>query len=99
LTSVKESGTEYPGSFSLAQNYPNPFNPATTINYSIPKQSNVTIKVYNVLGKEIMTLVNEYKSTGNYKVEFDAKNLSSGIYFYQMKTNEFIQTKKMSLLK
>jgi hypothetical protein len=62
-------------------------------------QGNVTIKVYNVLGKEIMTLVNEYKSTGNYKVEFDAKNLTSGIYFYQIKTNDFIQTKKMSLLK
>jgi hypothetical protein len=95
----KENNIPNPQEFILSQNYPNPFNPLTTINYSIPKQSNVTIKVYNILGKEILTLVNENKPQGNYSVEFNANNLSSGVYFYMMKTNEFIQTKKMVLLK
>lgn len=85
--------------FSLYQNYPNPFNPTTTINYSIPKQSYVTIKIYDALGKEIETLVNENKLMGNYTEEFNATNLSSGIYFYQIKASEFIQTRKMVLVR
>lgn len=85
--------------YNLYQNYPNPFNPSTALNYSISEQSNVSIKIYDVLGNVIFTLVNENKPKGNYKVEFNADNLSNGIYFYQMKSNEFIQTRKMLLLK
>jgi hypothetical protein len=86
-------------SFILNQNYPNPFNPATIINYSIPKTSLVTIKVYDILGKEVATLVNEQKIAGNYSVQFDAGNLSSGIYFYRMQSGSFSQTKKLTLMK
>ena len=88
-----------PKEFILAQNYPNPFNPSTTIKYSIPHQSNVILKIYDVLGKEIETLVNEEKTVGNYQVEFDASSFSSGVYFYQLRAGEFVQTKKMLLLK
>jgi hypothetical protein len=95
----KENSITNPQEFNLSQNYPNPFNPSTTIKYSIPKQSDVTIKVYNILGKEILTLVNENKLQGNYTIEFNANNLASGVYFYQLKTNNFIQTKKMLLMK
>lgn len=85
--------------FFLYQNYPNPFNPKTVINYSIPKYSHITLKVYDILGHDIITLVNEEKEKGNFEVEFNADNLSSGIYFYQMKTENYTQTKKMLLLR
>lgn len=85
--------------FNLFQNYPNPFNSTTTINYSIPKSQFVTLKVFDMLGKEIITLVNENKNTGNYEITFDTKNLPSGIYFYQLKTGEYQQTKRMVLLR
>jgi hypothetical protein len=85
--------------FALDQNYPNPFNPTTIINYSIPKQSHVTIKVYDVTGREAATLVNEEKPMGNYKVEFNADHFSGGIYLYQIKTEGLTLTKKMLLLK
>jgi photosystem II stability/assembly factor-like uncharacterized protein len=85
--------------FYLQQNYPNPFNPTTTINYSIPKESLVTIKVYDLLGREIKTLVNEDRPAGKYSVNFNANNLSSGIYLYTIKAGSFVQTKKMVLLK
>jgi len=94
-----EDQTDLPTDFKLMQNYPNPFNPNTIINYSVPKQGKVTIAVFNALGKQVATLVNEEKSAGNYKIDFNAENLSSGIYFYKMQANEFIQTKKMLLLK
>jgi hypothetical protein len=83
----------------LFQNYPNPFNPTTTIKYSIPELSFVTLKVYDVLGSEIITLVNEEKPIGTHTIEFGASNLPSGIYFYQLQTPNFTQTKKMILLK
>ena len=83
----------------MIQNYPNPFNPATTIKYSIPELSFVILKVYDVLGNEIAILVNEEKPIGNYEVEFDATTLPSGIYFYRLQTSNFIQTKKMVLMK
>lgn len=86
-------------SFQLFQNYPNPFNPNTTIRYEIPERSFVTIKVYNVLGKEIATLVNEEKPNGNYEVNFKANGLASGIYYYRITAGDFSQTKKMILLK
>jgi hypothetical protein len=88
-----------PDGIQLEQNYPNPFNPTATIKYSIPEISFVTLKVYDVLGKEILILINEEKSAGSYEVEFDAIDLPSGIYFYKLQTPSFTQTKKMILLK
>jgi hypothetical protein len=85
--------------FALKQNYPNPFNPVTIIDYSIPQACFVTIKVYDLLGKEIAVLVNTEKSAGNYKVEFNGSNLKSGIYFYNMKAGSFTGTKKLMLMK
>lgn len=85
--------------FQLSQNYPNPFNPSTVINWFSPKSGRQTIKVYNVLGKEITTLVDEEKSAGNYSVQFDAVGLPSGIYFYSIQVGDFSETKKMILLK
>ena len=85
--------------FYLEQNYPNPFNPSTTISYSVPELSFVTLKVYDVLGSEVAVLLNEEKSAGAYEVEFEEGRLSSGIYFYQLKAGDFIQTKKMILMK
>lgn len=88
-----------PVSYQLDQNYPNPFNPTTVINFSIPKAGNVTLKVYNALGQEIATLVDEYKDASNYKVNFNASKLASGIYFYTLNAGNFTQSKKMMLVK
>ncbi len=88
-----------PEKFALNQNYPNPFNPATAISYQLSAKSKVELKVFDILGKEISTLVNEIQSAGNYKLNFDASNLPSGIYVYQIKTENFIQSKKMILMK
>jgi hypothetical protein len=88
-----------PDSYSLAQNYPNPFNPTTTINYQLKFSGRVTLKVYNLLGKEVATLVKEDKPAGSYSVNFDAGKLSSGIYFYRLQSGNFIAAKKMILLK
>jgi hypothetical protein len=85
--------------YSLSQNYPNPFNPSTTINYSISKSGDVVLKVFNIMGKEIETLVNEQKPSGNYTVKFDASKLTSGVYFYQLKSGNYVSTKKLVLLK
>jgi hypothetical protein len=85
--------------FGLEQNYPNPFNPSTTISYSVPKMEFVTLKVYDVLGNEIETLINEEKPAGIYEAEFNANNLPSGIYFYILQAGQIIETKKMMLLK
>ncbi|MEJ2494029.1 MAG: T9SS type A sorting domain-containing protein [Ignavibacteriaceae bacterium] len=101
ITSIndEENTDKIPTGYSLLQNYPNPFNPSTTISYQLVKGGKVTLKVYDVLGEEIVTLINEYKPTGRYEVEFDAANLPSGVYFYQLRAGDFIQTKKMLLLK
>ncbi len=88
-----------PKQFVLAQNYPNPFNPTTTIRYAIPQSAFVILKVYDVLGREVETLVNEQKNLGNYEVSFDASRLASGIYFYKLDAGEFHQIKKMILMK
>ncbi len=85
--------------FSLEQNYPNPFNPSTSIQYQVSSISNVSLKVYDVLGNEVATLVNEEKPAGNYEVEFNASQLTSGIYFYKLQAGSFVETKKMILLK
>ena len=87
-----------PSDYSIT-NYPNPFNPTTTINYQLPENGFVTIKVYDLLGKEVAVLVNENKSTGYYKVDFNASKLTSGVYVYTITTNNFIQSKKMLLMK
>jgi hypothetical protein len=100
-----QQNTELPKSFSLAQNYPNPFNPSTTIKYEVPKQSFVKLIVYDVLGREVATLVNTVKNAGRYEANFDASVLSSGVYFYRMvadsygESGEFIDVKKMLLIK
>ena len=88
-----------PKEYALMQNYPNPFNPTTTIEYSIPENGNVKLKIYNSLGEEVATLVNEYKTAGNYKINFDASALPSGIYFYRINANNFSSVKKLILLK
>jgi predicted GH43/DUF377 family glycosyl hydrolase len=94
-----ENEREIPTQFSLSQNYPNPFNPNTTIMYSIPKQSYITLKVYDILGREVAALVNEDKPSGNYQVEFNAADLSSGVYFYRIQAGSFNQVRKMMLIK
>jgi GH25 family lysozyme M1 (1,4-beta-N-acetylmuramidase) len=99
ITRVDRSSLNIPNAFLLYQNYPNPFNPTTTINFSIPKSSYVTLKVYDVLGREVTTLVNENKPSGNYSIKFDGSKLTSGVYFYRMESGSFSQTKKLLLLK
>lgn len=88
-----------PLTFQLKQNYPNPFNPSTKINYQISQNDFVSLKVYNILGNEVTTLVNENKPAGSYEVNFDASLLSSGTYFYKLQTGSFVETKKMIFLK
>ena len=107
LTEIKiEISESIPSNFELHQNYPNPFNPSTKIRYAIPAVGtslmkflqSVQLKVYDVLGNEVATLVDEEKPTGSYEVEFNAINLSSGIYFYQLRAGSFVETKKIILL-
>ena len=94
-----EEETALPNEFALEQNYPNPFNPSTKIKYSIPQTSQVQIKVFDVLGNEIETLVNDEKQAGTYELTWSAANLPSGVYFYQLRAGNFVGTKKMILLK
>jgi CubicO group peptidase (beta-lactamase class C family) len=98
VLSVKKE-EDIPSKYFLHQNYPNPFNPSTRIKYSVPKESDVSLIVYNMLGEKVAMLVNEYKRVGNYEVEFDAPNLASGIYLYILKAGDFAETKKMVLMK
>ena len=85
--------------YELNQNYPNPFNPQTTIQYTLPEPGDVSVKVFNVLGNEISTLVNENQSAGKHKTEWNAQSMPSGIYFYKIQAKNFIETKKMVLMK
>ena len=96
---VDDHSNNIPENFYLSQNYPNPFNPSTTIEYSIPERSNVVIKVFDLLGRKVATLVNDEKSAGVYKVKFDGSSLSSGIYFYKLWTENYGTVKKMILIK
>ena len=89
----------HPAEYSLSHNYPNPFNPKTTIRYSIKDAGLVKIEIFDILGRKISTLINEEKPAGNYEVNFNANNLSSGIYFYKLTSGSFTQIKKMQLLK
>jgi hypothetical protein len=99
ITSIKHLGDLVPGSFSLEQNYPNPFNPSTTIRYSVPELSHVTVKIYNLLGQVVTTLFSKEQTAGSYEVSFDASSLSSGVYFYSIEAGKYTATKKMMLLK
>jgi hypothetical protein len=97
-TAVKNSNTQLK-SFILYQNYPNPFNPSTVISYQMPTAGHVVLKVYDILGRDVETLVDEEKSAGNYKLTFNGSRLASGMYFYQLKTGAYLQTKKLMLIK
>jgi hypothetical protein len=99
VTSIGNNQNTIPLLYNLSQNYPNPFNPATQIKYDLPKQGFVTLKIYDVLGREITKLVNEVKSPGSYIVDFDGTNLSSGVYFYKLEVNGFNEVKRMMLIK
>jgi hypothetical protein len=99
VTAVKKENPDVPSSFSLSQNYPNPFNPSTTINFSVVKSGLVSLKVYDLLGREVSTLINEEVKTGNYSVKFDGSKLASGVYVYVLKTADFTSSKKMLLVK
>jgi hypothetical protein len=98
-TGINQIGNEVPDKFELSQNYPNPFNPVTTIKFAIPKASNVVLKVYDILGKEVETIHNGYLNAGYYQISFDAKNLASGMYFYKIEAEKFTDLKRMVLLK
>jgi hypothetical protein len=95
---VKANNTE-PIKYELSQNYPNPFNPITNIKYQIQKTGQVTLKIYDITGREIKTLVNEIKNPGSYIVTFNGTELSSGVYFYRIQSGDFVQVKKMVLIK
>jgi hypothetical protein len=94
-----ENKNNIPSKYALSQNYPNPFNPSTVISYQLPKSGNVKLTVFDVLGREVKTLVNEYKSAGTYEVTFDGSALSSGLYLYRITSGDFSDTKKMMLVK
>jgi hypothetical protein len=100
VTSVKQQQTDLiPSNFSLSQNFPNPFNPVTTIQYYLPEAGFINLKVYNLLGEEVITLADQYQTAGKHSVQFNANNLASGIYFYRLQAGSFIKTKKMILLR
>jgi len=99
LVGIINAHNDLPNEYMLFQNYPNPWNPSTTIKYTIAENSTVSIKVYDILGNEIRSLVNEKKPAGNYEITFSAANIPSGIYFYRLQAGNFIETKKMVFLK
>lgn len=98
-TNVNNVSNEIPNEYELFQNYPNPFNPVTNIKFSLVESGLVSLKIYDVLGKEVAVLLNENKQAGVYEFQFDASKLSSGVYFYTLQTGDFIQTKRMTLVK
>lgn len=97
--SIDDLDSELPSSYILSNNYPNPFNPTTTINFSIPEQTNVKVIIYDALGNQVDVITNEVKPAGNYSVKWNAVNYASGIYFYKLETNNFVQVRKMVLMK
>ncbi len=96
---VEQSTLNVPKEFQLQQNYPNPFNPTTTIQFELPKKSTVTLKLFDILGREVATLVDAELESGVHKINFDGKDLASGIYFYRIHAEGFLKTKKLMLLK
>ncbi len=99
IKQISYSGGEVIKSYELSQNYPNPFNPTTTIKFQIPKAGNVTLKIYDILGNEITTLVDEFKEVGKFEVNFNASSLASGVYIYRLNVNDYVNVNKMVLLK
>jgi hypothetical protein len=99
VSGVTDNDKQIPGKYTLYQNYPNPFNPETEIKYSIPEAAKVTLKIYNLLGEEVATLVNSEQNAGTYKVHFNASSLASGVYLYKIQAGSFISAKKLILLK
>ncbi len=99
FSKVIEIDVDTPMNYELSQNYPNPFNPSTTIKFSIPEGSQVSLKIYNSLGQEIKTLVNRFMETGIHTVNFNAVDLNSGMYFYRLDAGEFSHVRKMTLIK
>ena len=99
LVGVENSNNTVVKEFKLYNNYPNPFNPTTNIKYDLPKETFVAIKVYDILGREVVTLVNEKQPSGRYNIKFDASNLASGMYVYRIDAGSFVKSHKMMLLK
>ena len=98
-TAVHTTTQQLPKKFELQQNYPNPFNPTTEISYTIGKAGNVSLKIYNLLGQEVATLVNGYQAANTYTINFNASHLSSGVYLYELRAGNNVVTKKMTLMK
>jgi hypothetical protein len=96
---INNNETELPGNFKLEQNYPNPFNPTTTIKFSLVEENRTTLKIYNLIGSEVQTLIDEIRQPGNYEITFNARGLTSGVYFYSLASGNFSDTKKMILLR
>ena len=99
FTGINTSWVEPVAVFKLRQNYPNPFNPSTTIKYELPRASQVSLKVYDILGREVSVLVNEKKDAGAYEVKFNGSNLASGMYFYRLRAGDYVAVKKLLLMK
>jgi hypothetical protein len=99
ITGIKNSSSGLPINYTLMQNYPNPFNPSTSIQFALPKEGRVSMKIFNILGKRIATLLDGFQSAGYHEVTVNLDSFSSGIYFYQMRVGSFIETKKMMLMK
>ncbi|MFH2048770.1 MAG: T9SS type A sorting domain-containing protein, partial [bacterium] len=98
-TDIRPTPGDLPETFALSQNYPNPFNPTTEIKFDVPTRSHTTLKVYNILGQEVETLIDEDTPAGRYVAEWDASQYSSGVYFYKINAGDFVDTKKMVLVK
>jgi hypothetical protein len=99
VLSIPEIHSTVPTNLALFQNYPNPFNPSTTINYELPKSSEVRLSVFDILGREVSVLVNERREAGVHEVKFDSSNLASGVYFYRLQAGNFVQSKKLVIVK
>src|SRR5690606_4491548 len=99
IKSGESKEAEIPKQYGLYQNYPNPFNPMTTIKYDLPKDGSVTLEIYDILGRKVVTLVNEYKSAGSYNHSFNASKYASGVYIYKLQAGDFVSSKKMILIK
>jgi len=99
ITGIKNAKGEVPNGYYLQQNYPNPFNPTTTISFSLPSKSFASLKVFDLIGKEVATIVTEELSAGSYSRQWNASNISSGIYFYRLQAGVYTETKKLILVK